>query len=673
MERKYPNLFSPLFLGKNKVRVRNRIQADPTLIPLLTPEGHPTEGFTAYYRSKAKGGAGIVTIGETAVDWICGRSHDYQINLWGSRSEDALAKVVDAIHQHGALANLELCHGGVFADLPFLEGRKPIGPSAFKRPSDGLITDAMTIDQMRQVAMAYAEDCEILQRCGFDMAIIYCGNGWLLGSFISPFYNKRTDEFGGSIENRMRFPKMVIDAIRERVGNSLLLEMRISASEFDPFYDYKEKTPIYHNAINIDDAIKAIKMVEDDIDIVEAFMGNRSDIHQRYANKPSCFQKGGYYSSLARAIKESGVKIPVMAVGSMEDPQLAEEGIASGHFDMIGIGRALIADPELPNKIRRNQEEEVRPCLRCYHCLDRNTGRYNTDKVLRFSTKCIHRFMCSVNPEIGQQHLYFPPSGVSRKVTIVGGGPAGMQAAITAADRGHKVTIIEKAPKLGGALQFSNNVTFKKVVKDFMDYLVRQVEKRDIEVRLNTMATPESVESEQPDVVIVAIGAKPIVPPIPGIQGKNVMLAIDACYDASRVGHNVVVVGGGQVGCEVALHLHEQGRKVSLVEARSTIAPDAGFTHRVGLIERVEERLATWTETSCVEITPHGVVVQSADGSLSTIEADTVIVAVGYTPLAEEADAYNDTAYDVYTVGDCARVGDINTATRSGYDATLNF
>ena len=662
-----------MYLGKNKIRVRNRIEADPTLIPLLTPESYPTEGFTAYYRAKARGGAGIVTIGETAVEWEYGRSHDYQINMWGSRAEDALAKVVDAIHQHGALASLELCHGGVFADLPFLGGRKPFGPSPFKRPSDGLITDAMTIDQMRMVAGAYADACEILKRCGFDMAVIYCGNGWLLGSFISPFYNKRTDEFGGSLENRMRFPSMVIDAVRERVGNDLLLEVRISASEFDPFHDYGKDTAYYHNAICIEDAVEAIRMVEDRIDLVEAFMGNRADIHQRYVNKPSCFQPNGYYSLLARAFKEGGITIPVMAVGSMDDPVLAERGIADGSFDMIGLGRSLIADPELPNKLRRNQEEDVRPCLRCYHCLDRNTGRYNTDKVLRFSTKCIHRFMCSVNPEIGQQHMYFPPSGVSRKVVVVGGGPAGMQAALTAVERGHQVILMEKKEALGGALCFADKVPFKKVVKDYVEYLIRQVGKSSIDVRLGTEATPELVEAVSPDAVIVAIGAKPIVPPVPGVHGENVIMAIDACLHEETVGRRVVVVGGGQVGCEVALYLSGLGREVTIVEMRNTLAPDAGFTHRVGLIEKIEEQVTALTGTTCVEIAPHGVTVCDLSGAQSVIEADSVIVAVGFRALREEADAFLDAAFDVCAVGDCCHVGDINTATRSGYDAALSL
>lgn len=656
MKRQYGNLFSPYYLGKAKVRVRNRIETSPTLSPMIDGNGYPAEGFRSYYVEKAKGGAGIVTIGETAIDWEYGKTHNAQINLWGDYAAIQLANVVDGIHKYGALANIELCHGGVWSAPELIGGKEPIGPSETTR-NDGVHVREMTKEQMEQIKENYVQAVLFCKLCGFDMVMLHGAHGWLLGAFLSPVYNHRTDEYGGSRENRERFPLEVLQAIREAVGDSILIEYRISGDE------------LCEGGTNVDDCISFLKKAQQYIDLAHISVGTRADIHGRAICQPSCFLPHGVNSHYAKAVKASGLDIPVLAVGAMDDPELADAMIGRGEIDFVAIARGIIADPYLPKKAMLGQTDDIVPCIRCMHCLDRSVGRTNTDRLLRFSTSS-HRFTCSVNPTVTKESEVVPPATVSKNVVIVGGGPGGMEAALKLRERGHKATILEKSDHLGGALCFSDYVDFKIQLKEYKDYLIHQVEKQGIPVQFGVDATPELVESMQPDAVIVAVGADAIVPPIPGIE--KAIPATDS-YSKELTGRKLVIIGGGQVGCETALHFAYQGKDVTIVEMQDIIAKDASFTHRIPLLERLDESTTYLTGTTCVEITDEGIVVKGKDGALQTLQADHVILAAGMKAKNAFAESFGNCAPEFFVIGDCVKAATVHEAVTDAYRAAIQL
>ncbi len=403
-------------------------------------------------------------------------------------------------------------------------------------------------------------------------------------------------------------------------------------------------------------------------------VGTRYDLHGRGVAHPACFLPHGCNAYLAKAVKESGVKIPVVALGALDDPDVAEGILARGEADMVTIARGTIADPEFANKAREGRVEDIVPCIRCFHCIDRSVGRTNSDAVLRFNQSSTHRFNCSVNPQIGFEHYTIDPPKASRRVAIIGGGPAGMEAAITAAERGHSVTLYEKSGTLGGALIFSDQVSFKSHLAAFKNYLIHRVRTTDINVLLNTEATPELIERGRYDAVIAAVGAEAVRPGIPGIDGENVIMATDAYYvPQEKIGKKIAVVGGGQVGCETGLHFAKSGKDVTIIEMQSVIAPDASFTHRLPLMEQLEENTKMMTNVRCTAITEKGVELEDADGKPVSVEADTVLIAVGMKSKYDLSETFRDTTLNFYRIGDCVRPATVHEAVTTGYNTAIQL
>ena len=364
----------------------------------------------------------------------------------------------------------------------------------------------------------------------------------------------------------------------------------------------------------------------------------------------------------AQAVKRSGIKLPVVTVGGITTPELAEEIISMGKADAVAMARTLIADPYWPQKVRKGQLNRIRHCIRCTNCL---AEMQNT-----------RQFHCDVNPLTGHElRLDFPPSPIELlNVYIAGGGPAGMTAAITAAQRGHRVTLFESADRLGGTLNYTDNdLKFKLDLNRFKEKLTAFVEELPITVKLSTPVTAELIESEKPDYLILAVGSEPLRPPVPGLDRENVVTAFDSYIDSSRVKGKVAVIGGGLVGCECGIYLADLGHEVSIVEMGDSFSPDANMHHRTAVLEHLEKMTRIYPKTRCVEVTSNGITVEDNSHKQFHVEADTIVLAAGYRPRKELADTLRDSFYNLVEVGDCNKVFRVRGAVHDAYFAAMRL
>lgn len=521
-------------------------------------------------------------------------------------------------------------------------------------PETGEETTLFTEEVLLKFAEDFADAAEAAFNCGFDVLLIHGGHGLILSQFLSPKFNTRTDEFGGSSENRMRFPLMVLQAVRRRVGDSILIEYRISGSELGG-----------EGTFNIGDCIDFLKKAQEYIDIAHVSAGS-TFTETEHVTHPTNFLQPGCNTYLAAAVKACpDIRIPVLTLGGYQEPELMEEVIASGKADIVAMARGTISDPDCPNKARSGLADEIIPCIKCFHCLDyaRQTA-----------------FACSVNPEVGREAILpwlIPPVGEKQKVVVIGGGPSSMQAAITARKRGHDVILIERETYLGGKLVFSEQVPFKRDLFRFMNYQINMLKKLGVEVRLGTNATPGTVETLKPDVVIAAVGSDAIVPPIPGIGGPNVITA-EECYEKIKAGEDlgrkIAVLGGGGVGCETALYLAMNHNKdVELVEMTDALAREEFWLPQYAITEQMDRYVAYHLNARCTGITPDGMLYVDESGKERSIIADTIVLAAGLKPRREAAKAFRPAAGLFIACGDCVNAKNVRTATRTAYDAAVQL
>ncbi len=648
MERKFPHLSSPIQIGN--LYLRNRMFSPPVSFPNITPEGHITPQAMDFYEQRAKGGAAVITISEAIAHIATGKSHARHLDLLEPFSLGPLTEVARKIKRHGAAASIELSHGGRFSMVDTIDKAtngvpEKFGPSAEVLPN-GTAVKEMPVALIHEIAESFGKSAAVAKRAGFDMVLIHGGHGWMIHQFLSPAVNHRTDEYGGSTENRARFLLEILDRVREAVGPGFPIELRMSAEEY------------CEGGYELDEAIRFAKLAEPKIDLLQVSTGSHENSFFR--THPPMYAPRGCNVHYAAEIKKH-VSIPVATLGALGEPEQMEEILASGQADVVEMARALIADPQLPRKVMQGKDEEIVRCIRCFTCL---AERVHTQTRI-----------CALNPTIGglNEPAFIPKADTARRVLVAGGGPGGLMAAITAARRGHKVVLCEKEAELGGALLCERTVPFKKDLVDFVRVKTLELEQAGVEVRLNTEVTKAYAEQEAPDVLIVAVGAAPIVPPLPGIDGANVVIANHVSRPEFKAGQNVAVLGGGLVGCEIGLHLAKEGHKVTVVEMADKVAGDANVHLRNGLLRELEiEKVAQLTGCTGTKITDEGLWYKGKDGKETLLPADTVVCAVGQRPLRPVVESLLDAASEVVPIGDCVRAANIREAVFRGYHAGLD-
>jgi 2,4-dienoyl-CoA reductase-like NADH-dependent reductase (Old Yellow Enzyme family)/thioredoxin reductase len=620
--------------------VKNRIVMAPMETRLNTISGNITKEMADYYSERAKGGAGMIIIENTFVDNIASRSSLISSGLYSDHLIAGKNILAEAIKENGALAIIQLSHGGRQAR----EGASPyeaVAPSAVMCSVTKRIPRELSINEITEIENSFADASLRAKQAGFDGVEIHGAHGYLVCSFLSPLTNLRNDRYGGSLENRGRFASNIIKKIRDKTGKDFILGYRISASEY------------IKGGLEPEEACSFVASVEQFIDYIHVSAGIYES--PSFWNIASTYVPAGQLIPLASQMKKT-VNIPVIAVGSF-NPKLAEQVLINGDADFIAFGRALIADPRMPKKLYENREQDIRPCI-----------RGNEGCISRFYTGCAIR--CEVNPACGREaHYKIRKVLKSKKIMIIGGGVSGMEAARIAASIGHNVTLIEKESRLGGHMVESTRQEFKSNEAGLLKWLITQIEKNDINVLLNTLATPAFILKERPDALILAIGSEYIRPNIKGAQ--NALLAGEILNNTSLSGSNVLIIGGGLVGAETALTLAMEKKKVTILEMLGQIAQKHEPGTREALIQRLlNEGVCILTEHTVLEINPKYVSAADSKGNIVNIEGDTIVLASGLTS-RESADLSDIIPY-TFRIGDCIEARKIYQCMHEAWNVVIN-
>lgn len=653
---KYNNIQKPLVI-RNKI-LKNRICASNSLPHFLQgPEGYPADTVIAHFENKAKAAAITTCTGINnfsrgkQLPMFADFGHMPDFELYDSASQNYLMQLADSIHYYQSLASMAILVGPPSAyplmkkkaTTDVIDPHNPIKLPGMEEYELEMIpahnpVESYDEETLNKIADSYAEQCWLLSKLDYDMASIHmCYRGNLPAKFFSPITNHRTDKFGGSLENRMRFPLMVLQRIREKVGNNFLIEILWSSHE--------------EGGYPIEDSIAFLNEAKKYIDIVQVRTGEIDPNHPTGFNlEETPFLK------YAAQIKKECPGLIVGSVSGYQDLDTIEKALDD--IDLVYAARAFISNTNYGEFIKEEANDEIVPCLRCNKC----HGRGERDPFIS---------VCSVNPTIGLEqkiNRMISPVKTKKNVAIIGGGPAGMRCAIYIKERGHDVTIYEASDSLGGAIKHSDYVDFKWPLKKYKDYLINQMAKKEINVILNTKVKPEDIKGKY-DVIIPSLGAHPSFPPIKGIQEANTMFAKNVFGHTENVGNNIVIIGGGEVGVECGIYLSKLGKKVTVLEMRDKLAADSTKIHYYTMFEEAwekEENFTGLTSVKVMEVNTNQVIYEDVQG-LHELIPDTIIISAGMKPYMEEALSFYGCAKEFYMLGDCAKPATIQQANRQAF------
>ncbi|MDT8271661.1 MAG: FAD-dependent oxidoreductase [Desulfomonilia bacterium] len=639
----FPKLFEEGKIGK--MTVKNRIVMPPMATNFAGPSGEPTERLIRYYAERAKGGAGLIIVENVQVHYPQGKNVACQLRLDQDKYIPGYQELAEAVQVYQARIFLQIHHAGrQYHDIEGAQGVAPSGiPCGFLHQP----VRELTTEEIQDLIERFSETAFRAKKSGMDGVEFHGAHGYLINQFMSPHTNQRIDEWGGTFERRMRFPQQIIERTREKVGPDFPLSFRISADEFVP------------GGLTLDDSKEIGQFLEDaGIDVLHVSAGIYESM-QRIL-EPMRFDEG-WRSYLAGELKEA-VHIPVITVGQIRTPDVAERILREGTADFVALGRTLIADPMWPRKVQEDRVAEIRKCISCnIGCIG---GHVFGDLYMR----------CTVNPVVGHERLEgwtdLIPADEKKHVLVAGGGPGGMEAARVAALRGHRVTLCEKEPELGGQIRISVKAPGKGKLGFITSYYSHVLEEVGVQVELNTQVTEDVLNEKKPDVVIIATGAEHMMPDITGVDKPNVTRSSWDILSggADTLGNRVVVAGGGLVGCETALYLAEQGKQVIIVEMMDELALDMEPITRFDFLteQLPKSGIRTVTKMVIAEISDEGVVVLDRRGNKSFIEADNVAIALGSRPVNTLVDRAQGLADEIYVIGDCKEPRQIINATFEG-------
>jgi len=638
-------LFEPGRIGG--LSIKNRIVMAPMGLGFIEPDGRLSQRGIDCYVARAKGGTGLIITSAARVnreiEILPIKPFVYHLMADSNIYIASFNQLAEAVHDYGAKVAVQLSIGqGRVAESVLLRSVGAVAPSALPCFWDPTITArALSTEEIERLVQAFEFGAEVVRSAGIDAVELHAHEGYLFDQFQTALWNMRTDKYGGNIENRLRFTMEVIAAIKRGAGTDFPIIYRFGLTH------YLEGGREIAEGLEIARRLEAAG--------VDAFDVDAGCYETWYWPHPTTYQPPGLMVDLAEMVKKV-VNVPVIAVGKVGYPELAERVVEEGKADFIALGRALLADPEWPNKVKEGRLEDVRPCV------GDNEG-------------CLSRLLeakhisCAVNPSTGMEREFaIKPAERKKNVLVVGGGPGGMEAARIAALRSHKVTLWEKGHALGGNLIPASVPDFKQDYKDLITYLSTQLRKVGVTVELRKEATPELIQKMKPDVVIVATGATSFIPDIPGVKEMKVVTAVDLLLGKKEAQKSVVVVGGGHIGCETALYLSQKGNKVTVVEILDTVARDMFTSNRMYLLKLLADaNVKILTDIIVSEIIDQGITIVDKYGRRSTLSADTVVLAVGLEPDRKLLEALADKVPELYAIGDCAGPRKLLNAIREGF------
>lgn len=634
------NLFTPMKIGS--LEIMNRLVVPPMVTNFCDADGRLTERYITYHETRAKGGWGLIITEACAVD-PRGRGFSFMSGLWDESQIESHRTLTERIHQHSTKIFLQIFHAGRQTSNKVI-GMKPVAPSPIPCPVKMEMPHELTIEEIHEIVGKFGDAARRAKLAGYDGVEIHGSHGYLVAEFMSLYSNKRTDMYGGCLNNRMRFPLEIIKNVREKVGPDFPVGFRISADEF-----------VSGGNTIVDTRAIALILEQAGIDVLHVSGGCYASTDQFIP--PSAVPHGNL-SHLAVEIRKV-VDIPVITVSRINDPLIAESLVSSGIADFTAMGRASLADPELPNKAKQSRFGDIRMCIGCEQgCLKR-----------LFEDESIQ---CLVNPKLGRETEYtIQPAREKKRVLIVGGGPAGMTAAIAAAEAGHEVSLYEKGSRLGGQWYLASVPPGKGEFSSFINWQTNRMKKLGVDVHLNTEATLLLIEKNDPDEVIIATGAKPKIPNLPGANLQNVIFAFDVLSGKKEANQHVLIVGGGGIGAETASFLANQGKQVTLVEVLPKIAIDYEPGPRQFLLKELKENNVKILVNTKVNSIIYNGVSASRGNEKFFLQADSIVLAIGAQSDKELASKLKGRSYHVSVIGDALKIRKALEAVQEGYLAGL--